>query len=141
MWVQNEHISYLQKHVLHAQDQNTQSRKFIYVFSVVTCGFPGKPTNGAVSSGSSSHNYNSRVTYSCNAGYTLVGRADNLCLQSGSWRNNAPTCRSKIFTTYLRRKGEERQKKDFDNKTSEIHCENVFCPRIISNVLGPSCHE
>lgn len=59
----------------------------------VTCGFPGKPTNGQVSSGGSSHVYGTRVTYSCDAGYTRQGVPDNVCQNNGQWRSAVPTCR------------------------------------------------
>ena len=74
----------------------------------VTCGFPGKPSNGAVSSAASSHAYNARVTYSCSAGWTLQGSRDNVCQNNGRWKNSVPTCRRTYsrsrITTYKMQK-------------------------------------
>ena len=71
-----------------------------FIITGVTCGFPGKPTNGVVSSGSSSHVYGTRVTYSCNTGWTLQGSRDNVCQNNGQWRSSVPTCK-RTYTLHL----------------------------------------
>ena len=68
---------------------------YIYLHShvVVDCGFLGNPGNGNVSL--SSTTYNSTATYSCKTGYTLTGDDVRICLDSGIWSGNEPTCTGK----------------------------------------------
>ena len=63
--------------------------------SGITCGFPGKPSNGNVSPGGSVHNYGVTVTYSCNTGYRLIGGSKRQCTASTAWTGTTPTCQRK----------------------------------------------
>ncbi len=56
----------------------------------VTCTGATAPTNGAVTAASAT--FGNAVTYSCNAGYTLMGAAMATCQASGTFSGPAPTC-------------------------------------------------
>ena len=58
-----------------------------------SCPCPSSPTNGFTSC-NESHlaGIGTRVTYSCNSGYTLSGSSYRTCQRSGSWTGTAPTC-------------------------------------------------
>ena len=46
----------------------------------------------SVSYSSNTKPYNSTATYSCEAGYNLVGDAVRTCLSSGNWSGYSPYC-------------------------------------------------
>ncbi len=58
--------------------------------TVVTCPVLPTPTNGALST--TSRDYLTTVTYSCDTGYVLTGSAARQCLATGEWFGVAPTC-------------------------------------------------
>ena len=56
----------------------------------VTCTGLSNPTNGNVSAPSAT--FGNGVSYTCNAGYSLVGQPTRACLATGMWAGSAPTC-------------------------------------------------
>ncbi|XP_013394336.1 sushi, von Willebrand factor type A, EGF and pentraxin domain-containing protein 1 isoform X2 [Lingula anatina] len=60
--------------------------------TAVSCGFPGKPENGDVSSLLSSHSYDVRVKFSCQTGYRLRGPTSRICQDNGEWSHYVPKC-------------------------------------------------
>jgi len=64
-----------------------------------SCGHPGDIDNG-VRDGVA-HTFTSRVTYSCNDGYELVGRANRYCQSNGQWSGVLPSCRRMHCLTYF----------------------------------------
>ena len=65
-------------------------------FLAVDCGDPGTPTNGQRTL--SSTTYNSVVTYTCNAGYTLEGSNSRTCQFTGQWSGSVPQCNRELTT-------------------------------------------
>jgi len=57
------------------------------------CGDPGRPANATVIS--TSHWAGGYVRYLCHPGYTMFGPAVRMCLPSGKWSGNSPTCNDK----------------------------------------------
>lgn len=57
---------------------------------MIDCGVLYPPVNGAVELVSTS--YAANATYSCDAGFTLIGARYRLCLESGNWSNADPFC-------------------------------------------------
>ena len=45
--------------------------------------------------------YNSVATYSCNAGYDLIGANTRTCSASGDWSGSPPTCSGKFLFLLL----------------------------------------
>ena len=41
-----------------------------------------------------------KASYSCNAGYNLVGEAVATCQSNGEWSSKRPTCERKSFKVY-----------------------------------------
>jgi len=73
---------------------------------VVKCGNLPNPNNGQVSLTGTT--FGSRATYTCNKGFSLVGRKMRLCLENGQWMGEAPTCKrirkdDQIHTEYTYR--------------------------------------
>ena len=83
----------------------TQTSTF---FSAVNCGNLTNPANGQVAH-TAGTTFGQTATYSCNAGYYLVGESNRTCQATGNWSESAPTCQGMlllyfmlydIFTTY-----------------------------------------
>ncbi|XP_078490613.1 sushi, von Willebrand factor type A, EGF and pentraxin domain-containing protein 1 isoform X43 [Ciona intestinalis] len=58
----------------------------------IYCSTPQSPRNGAVTPVKQLYNANDIVRYSCNVGYDLFGRSENVCLRSGQWSTSTPHC-------------------------------------------------
>lgn len=58
------------------------------------CDFPGIVENGAASS--TSYDYGSKITYTCDTGYRLVGDRERMCMDDGKWTGSSPTCQGMI---------------------------------------------
>ena len=58
--------------------------------SADVCDALSNPVNGTVTV--SQEGATSKASYRCNAGYTLVGAKERLCLNGGSWEMSEPTC-------------------------------------------------
>ena len=61
---------------------------------VVDCGPLGNHVNGQVDM-SSGTTFMSTATYTCNAGYELIGPVSRTCGSDGIWSPEAPTCKRK----------------------------------------------
>ena len=59
------------------------------------CGDLDDPENGQVSLTGTT--FGSSATYTCNRGFELVGSRMRMCLASGEWMGDAPTCERKHF--------------------------------------------
>ena len=67
---------------------------FYFIVSVGGCPTLDDPANGMVSvTGTETGD---TATYTCNAGYELIGSMTLTCLSSGSWSDEPPTCRRKF---------------------------------------------
>ena len=64
-----------------------------------SCGHPGDIENG-VRDGLA-HTFTSRITYNCNDGYELVGRANRYCQSNGQWSGVLPSCRRKSDSIFM----------------------------------------
>ena len=62
---------------------------------VVDCGSLRNPVNGQVDM-SSGTTFMSTATYTCNAGYDLIGPISRTCGSDGVWSPAVPTCDSKF---------------------------------------------
>ena len=59
-------------------------------FFIVFCPDLIDPTNGHVTTNGSS--VGSIATYSCNAGFVVVGTVNRACQNDGQWNLSSPTC-------------------------------------------------
>ena len=62
---------------------------------VADCGALDPPLNGTVSVDKTV--YESIAMYTCDDGYILMGERHRLCLANGSWSNEEPMCKHKIY--------------------------------------------
>ena len=67
--------------------------------SVVDCGAPD-PADPNGSMQFTTTTFQSKVVYSCNAGYTLDGQSMSVCQASGEWSSEAPTCERRFSAQY-----------------------------------------
>ncbi|GBN09560.1 Sushi, von Willebrand factor type A, EGF and pentraxin domain-containing protein 1, partial [Araneus ventricosus] len=69
----------------------------------ISCGFPGYIANGYINGRQyyfqdiiqyigSDWTVGNTVSYSCNPGYVLIGEADRVCLETGQWLHEVPSC-------------------------------------------------
>lgn len=58
----------------------------------ITCSNPGTPAFGMISPDKTTYAYNSVVTFSCVAGFTLTGPTTRTCMNTGKWNTVNPTC-------------------------------------------------
>ena len=56
----------------------------------INCGAPSSPDNGSVTG--RNFNFNRRVKYQCDIGYTLVGEEIRTCTAIGDWSGIDPVC-------------------------------------------------
>ncbi|KAI8478628.1 CUB and sushi domain-containing protein 3 [Branchiostoma belcheri] len=77
-------------------DSSITDSGFVLIYRSSCCNDPGIPDNG--NRQGNSFNPNDRVTFSCNAGYTLVGQATATCQLMGNyayeWTSPAPICQA-----------------------------------------------
>lgn len=65
--------------------------KFVYKKLARSCGQPPDPANGWHSG--ECYTYGCKISYSCGAGYELVGKFERSCQSDGSWiPKELPTC-------------------------------------------------
>ena len=69
------------------------------LFTVVDCGILINPTNGQVSH-TAGTTYRQKATYSCDAGFNLVGDNIRMCQVAGVWSGNAPTCQGELLISH-----------------------------------------
>ena len=65
----------------------------------VDCGGLTQPANGQVTLNGTV--YDSRATYTCDDGFSLVGSASRVCQADGSWSPNPPSCLSETSACSL----------------------------------------
>ena len=65
----------------------------------MVCGNPGKIEHGSIEGGN--FNYNDQINYKCDKGFTLYGRRQRTCLESGKWSGYSPTCKPINTSKYL----------------------------------------
>ena len=63
-----------------------------FCFTVGGCGDPGTPKNGRKVG--VTYSVNSKVYFSCELGYELMGSEDRKCQPNGSWTGQQPVCTS-----------------------------------------------
>ena len=68
----------------------------LFPSTAVDCGTLPNPINGRVNH-TAGTTLGQTATYSCNAGYNLVGNSTRTCQATGVWSGSAPTCPSKLF--------------------------------------------
>lgn len=59
--------------------------------TIKDCGAPPTPNDGSVSTPGGT-TYTSVAKYSCNSGYTLIGKTTRTCQANGLWSGSAPSC-------------------------------------------------
>ena len=72
---------------------------FLIFSSDNSCGYPGGVDNGEVVG--DDYDFGKSVTYTCNAGYRLIGTTKRTCQTSGSWDGSKPTCQGSHLFLFL----------------------------------------
>ena len=65
-------------------------------FTDMNCSTLTDPSNGQVSY-TAGTTFRQTATYSCNAGYNLVGDSTRICHATGVWSGSAPTCQGMLL--------------------------------------------
>ena len=68
-------------------------------FAARNCGHPGSPVNGNINS--DVFTYGSRVEYTCDKGYILVGSNQRVCQANQMWSGTLPRCTSRFCSLIL----------------------------------------
>ena len=66
------------------------------ILTVVDCGNLTDPANGQVNH-TAGTTLGQTATYSCDAGYSLVGDSSRTCQPTGNWSGSAPTCQGMLL--------------------------------------------
>ena len=77
-------------------------KTFLYHHSFLTdmnCSTLTDPANGQVSY-TAGITFGQTATYSCNAGYNLVGGSTRICHATGVWSGSAPTCQGMLLLEF-----------------------------------------
>ena len=72
---------------------NSLMIKLLLLHLGITCGDPGVPLNGSVSSNGSF--VTSVATFACDFGFELEGDTQRVCEENGMWTNMVPNCTRK----------------------------------------------
>ena len=64
----------------------------IFFFAGKDCGFPGRPDNGSTQSAEKFFYPGEEVTFECDGGFILFGKARRTCLDDGTWTDTLPEC-------------------------------------------------
>ena len=72
---------------------------FVSVLLGITCGDPGMPMNGTVTSNGTY--VTSFAEFTCNFGFELIGDTQRICQPNGMWSNMVPECRRKLLAVEL----------------------------------------
>ena len=67
-----------------------------FFFTDMNCSTLTDPSNGQVSY-TAGTTFRQTATYSCNAGYNLVGDSTRICHTTGRWSGSAPTCQGMLL--------------------------------------------
>lgn len=78
---------------------NIDIETIIFVFNLVEidCGHPGNVNNGGFlvsTKNNGSFDFNTTISYYCNAGFKLVGNVNRVCQNTSSWTGTQPVCKS-----------------------------------------------
>ena len=65
----------------------------------ISCGDPGVPMNGSVSSNGTF--VTSIAEFTCDFGFELIGNSQRVCHPDGTWSNMVPECRRKLLAVEL----------------------------------------
>ena len=71
---------------------------YVSFLTVVDCGALTDPANGQVSH-TAGTTFGETATYTCDAGYNLVGDSNHTCRATGVWSGCAPTCQGMLLVT------------------------------------------
>lgn len=71
----------------------------IYTYNVIGCEDLSDPANGNVRV--TSTRIGAVATYSCNSGFTLIGKENRVCRPNGEWSGTAPTCTGTIERQHI----------------------------------------
>ena len=71
----------------------------VHVLLGITCGHPGMPMNGTVTSNGTY--VTSIAEFTCNFGFELIGDSQRVCQPSGIWSNMVPECHRKLLAVVL----------------------------------------
>ena len=63
-----------------------------FIFAGKDCGFPGRPDNGSTQSAEKFFYPGEEVTFECDGGFILFGKARRTCLDDGTWTDTLPEC-------------------------------------------------
>ena len=64
----------------------------------MNCSTLTEPANGQISY-TAGATFGQTASYSCNAGYNLVGDSNRICHATGVWSGSAPTCQGMLLLT------------------------------------------
>ena len=68
---------------------------YISLLTAMVCGVLSNPVSGQVSTTGTS--FGQTATYTCNAGYNLVGGGTRTCQANGMWSGSVPTCQRMLL--------------------------------------------
>ena len=74
-------------------ENKLESNLISLLHAAVNCRDLSDPNNGRVSTTGTA--VGSKATYTCNKGFSLVGKNMRKCLTSGQWMGEAPICKRK----------------------------------------------
>ena len=72
---------------------------YISLLTAVVCGVLSNPVNGQVSTTGTT--FGQTATYTCNAGYSLVGGGTRTCQANEMWSGSVPTCQRMLFCVFI----------------------------------------
>ena len=72
---------------------------YVCVLLGITCGDPGVPMNGSLTSNGTY--VTSVAEFTCNFGFELIGDTQRVCQPNGIWSNMVPECHRKLLAVVL----------------------------------------
>ena len=77
-----------------------QSHNEFLILTAVDCGTLTNPSSGYIVHIAGT-TFGQTVTYTCNAGYNLVGGSTRTCQATGVWSGSEPTCERMLLPTCM----------------------------------------